>query len=458
MRSAGKIIVLVSLVFLSACVGPQKTSFPPYMPAKTGVSIEKDISLYSRAVKKLGVKLANELNRLGERYASEKKSFFIYNADAHEGKERELARRLIEDLSALLVNKKIKIKRKELVTWDRAIKSGESFKIECQEVLENLASDFFIEFSLKECPESANCMEAGVRVIACESNDIVFTAKESFNLTGNVANWYHQKHKLPRVKGSRENPYLDYREAANYMVGRLSCIAQNIMPDDTMHILVAKTKNTHSEVATAFSETVSFYGLEQIIVPEWLPVAIRAGDQFELGIYRKEHRELFETANLVLALDMKNAENGKLFLKAHLLAIRSINIIKDGKNKTLGAGMALPYCACSGYASSYSSDNHTSLSDTTPVKSIEKQVFQPSYRKIQSTRRTGNASASYQRAQSAMLRDLENNLRDRLKKDGISPAVVNLIFITGSLDLPDCRKKKIITFHPRACLLVTTVR
>ncbi|MEA2014412.1 MAG: hypothetical protein U9N38_03800, partial [Thermodesulfobacteriota bacterium] len=407
---------------------------------------------------------------------------------------------------------------------------------------------FLIEFSLKECPESANCLGAGVRVIARETNDIVFTAKESFSLTGNVANWYHQKHKLPRVKGSRENPYSDYREAANYMVGRLSCIAKSMMPDDdTMHILVARTKNTPSDVALAFSETVSFYGLEQVIVSEWLPVVISAGDRFELDIYRGEHRELFETANLVLALDVKDAEKGNLFLKAHLLALRSMEIIKDGKRRTLGAGMAMPYCVSSGYASSgifgktisatgvgicnrtldsaiwresakkaaeldakknlakkvrekihgteiacqqmldrnrvestvhaYISgarvvrerydektckavvkleveqgnvfsllekslyDDRTSLAVTTLVKSIKKRVSQPSYRQVQSTQRTGNARVPYQRAQSAMLRDLESNIRGRLLQYEISPAVVNLISITGSLDLPDCRKE-----------------
>ena len=304
---------------------------------------EKSLQNYNNAVQMLAGKIAEKLK------GYDRQSFFIYNANAREGEECELSRRFIGAMSNYLANRGIKIKRKELVTWGRA--TGQFFKVECQEVLETLASDFLIEFSLKKCPGSANCMEAGVRAIACESNVIRFSAKEAFSLKGNVADWHRQKHKLPRVKGSRENPYSDYREAANYMVGRLSCIAQNIMPDDTMHILVAKTKNTHSEVATAFSETVSFYGLEQIIVPEWLPVAIRAGDQFELGIYRKEHRELFETANLVLALDMKNAENGKLFLKAHLLALKSMEIIKNGKSKTLGAGMALPYCVCSGYAS-----------------------------------------------------------------------------------------------------------
>ncbi|MEA2014413.1 MAG: hypothetical protein U9N38_03805, partial [Thermodesulfobacteriota bacterium] len=314
---------------------------------------------YDSAVKALAGKIAERLKRY------ERQSFFIYNADASEGEERELSRHFIEAMSDYLANRGIEIKRKELVTWGRA--TGQSFKVECQEVLETLASDFLIEFRLKECPWSANCMEAGVRAIGRETNDIVFTAKEYFNLTGNVANWYHQKYKLTRVKGSHENPYSNYREAANYMVGRLSCIVGSMVPDDnTMRIVVGKTRDTPSGIALAFSEALSFYGLEQVVLPDkWLPVAIRTGDRFELGIYRREHhREFFKTANVVLALNMKQIDIEKNCLNVSLLTLKSMEIIKDGKSRILGAGEMIPYCVSSGYALSFSSNSVRIINET----------------------------------------------------------------------------------------------
>ena len=318
---------------------------------------EKSLQNYNNAVQMLAGKIAEKLK------GYDRQSFFIYNANAREGEECELSRRFIGAMSNYLANRGIKIKRKELVTWGRA--TGQFFKVECQEVLETLASDFLIEFSLKKCPGSANCMEAGVRAIACESNVIRFSAKEAFSLKGNVADWYRQKHKLPRVKGSRENPYSDYREAANYMVGRLFCIAKSMMSnDETMCIIVGKTESASSDIASAFSEAVSSYGFKQVIPDNWLPVAIRGVDQFELGIYQRKRKELFETANVVLGVNMEQIDVEKIRLIASLLTLQSIKIIKDGKSETLGAGEMIPYCVSRGYTLSFSPNSVRIISRT----------------------------------------------------------------------------------------------
>ncbi|CAN2047484.1 exported hypothetical protein [Candidatus Magnetomoraceae bacterium gMMP-1] len=525
-----KLIGLMCLTFFAACAGPE-LSYKPLPLEDTAIS-------YGKAVRALGMKLENGLNRLEEInwLESGEKSFLIYNKDAQNGEECELARRFIEDLSDYLVNRRIHIKRKELVTWTRATQGNR--RVKCSEVLESLASNFFIEFSLKECADSNNCMEARARIIAAESNDIRFTAKKTFSLKNSVAKWYRQKYRLPRLKGSRENPYSDYNDAANSMVGRISCILKKMMDYDNVILAVGKTDNTPPDIALAFSQSISDYGLEQVISHDkWLPVAIRTGDQFELGIYRKKHRELFEKANAVLALHIQK-QGRKFFLRANLLALESIEI----KDRTIiKAGTNFPYCVATGYVLSHSIENvtisaigtgicnknwnrtlwpetakraakldaerklaeklghtirsketylykrldsdrmesmlrayiknariiwekydkrtckaevkmeverenikslshdsnrdyDTYVSSRNPIRNTGKKIFENSYKHaIVNTDNSG---------QTAMLRNIQQELHNRLHEDGISAIIINFIILNGRIGQSDCRKEK----------------
>jgi formylglycine-generating enzyme required for sulfatase activity len=317
--------------FISGCAVSNKIQ-KPVLPS------------YDDAILSLADHLLPELKKYKQ------KSFYIYNGDIHKGESRELSKRFIEDLGTRLVNHGVRIKKKERVTWAKV--TNRTFGVKCEEFLESLASDFFIEFTLRECSESIDCMVAGIQIIKKSSNDIQYTAKKKFRLVGNVAKWNRMRHRYASARGSMENPFTDYHEAANHLVGRLACIAKNLLTeDDAMRIIVGKTGHTPPDMALAFSQAVSYYGLEQVIIPDkWLPLALKAGDQFELGIYKKKHRELFATANVVLALDMMKTNNQTMMLKAQLLTLGSMAIRKNNRIKTLKAGMVFPYCVASGYA------------------------------------------------------------------------------------------------------------
>ncbi|MCP4112763.1 MAG: hypothetical protein GY749_45750 [Desulfobacteraceae bacterium] len=333
------ISLLLAIFFLTACAGPQ---IPPYTPPKT-----KTLS-YNKAVRALGNKLGTRLNSLYELHNSPgKKSVFIYNKDVQRGRENELARRFIEELIGTLATSGIDMKRKKLATWGRATR--QSFEVQCREVMETLKSDYLIEFSLRECAVS-DCMEATVQIFAGQSNNILFAAKEAFVPEGNAARWLKRKLDMPEALGTRENPFPDYYEAANHMSGRLACIAKSMMSDkNSLSIIIGKTGNTPSDIALAFSDAVSFYGLDQVAAPDkWLSVVIRSGDRFEMGMFGRNPRELFGRANVVLAVD-KTMNQGLVHLKAQLLTISSVEIITNGQRKIVKAGMALPYCTANTY-------------------------------------------------------------------------------------------------------------
>ncbi len=423
---------------------------PDPAPESTGANSSIDASLsYADAVAELSKKVAMELKNPGKRqvYSPGTKSFFIYNAGARDGEESELARRFIDDMIGSLVKEKIRIKREKLATWARAASGVD--EVECQEVLETLAANFLMGVRLRECVDSENCMEANVEITARESNDLFFAAKETFRLKGAAARWHRLKHETPPPKGSRDNPYVDEYEAAKAMVGRLSCMAKILMThNEEMRVVVGKTDNTPVDAAHAFSEAVSIYGLSQVVFPDkWLPVAIREGDRFELGMYRKQHRDLFESANVSLALDMKDAGQGVASLQATLMALRDMEIvdISNGKRKMVRAGMVFPYCSVRGYSytsikpmpvgAAAPSENHE---NETPVKM--KNPGKPR-RSINPALRSEAARAAYQKSQEILLRDLNRRLYERLVNDEIPRDFARRISIRGELALPDCREE-----------------
>ncbi len=457
-------IFILIFIFASAC----STAPGNVAVNNTGADPSMDkLPTYADAVSTLSKKVAMELKNPEKirEYSPETKSFFIFNARTRGGEESELTRRFIDDLIGGLVKEGVRIKREKVATWARA--AGKSDEVDCREVLETAAADFLMGFSLGECPDLESCMEAGVEVTPRESNDVRFAAREAFRVTGAAARWHRLKHDAPPPKGSRENPYADAYEAAKYMVGRLSCLTKMMTSiSGEVRVAVGKTDNTPVGAAHAFSEAASYYGFEQVISRDkWLPVALRAGDRFELGMYRKKHRGVFETANVVLALDMSEAGDGFVAMQAKMMALKDIEILefKTDKRKKIGAGTVFPYCTVRGYSrsagwekngsaglmegESASSVNEPmaggapSLSGVeleTPVKKKRPPKSRPS---VNRALRSEAARAEYKKNQEIMLLDMNRYLQKRLGSDDITPGIARRFSIRGELDLPECREE-----------------
>jgi len=354
MRINNFLLLFLLCLFISACATSKsdKNNF-----AK---NVELKLPIYIKAVENLAEKLSKAIKEIKHDFEYDynnkvKRSFYISNKDAENiDFEYELSRRFIEDLKASLVNKKIIIKRKELTTWAKS--TGISYQGKCDEIFHISPSDYLIDFSLRECPEGDNCVEARIQSSANSSNVIEMSLKEQFQLTGNVKKWRNIKNKIKYKKGNKKNPYEDINEASKYMLKKISCLAKTMITDietdnETMKVIVEKTE-TSRDIKQSFGEMLSFYGLEQVIMRgKLLNVALRANDQFKLVVYEDHHNERFKTANVVLAIDTKEIKPGMFFVRAQLMTLKKIEILKDGKISKLEAGEAIPYCVDSGYVS-----------------------------------------------------------------------------------------------------------
>jgi len=304
-----------------------------------------DIPEYRDAIDRLSAKIMTSCEKLDLT-----QTFYIYNADAiDQDHETVLSWKCINDLKFSLINKGLRIKRKELASFGRA--TQRSSKVECKEVLQSIAPDYLIGFSLMECPESKDCAEARVQVSKEKSNDIECIASEAFQLQKNVVTWKKQYRKIDYAKGLRKNPYIDLQEAARQMIGKISCIAQNIMPEYDLHVIVKNTKGTPQSITDFFISALTEYGIKNVpMTGKWLDVILNAQDQFEMRIYEKEHKEKLSIANVVLGVHLDKSNQKLMYVRARLLTLKTIILKQKNKNvQTIKAGLAIPDCLADGY-------------------------------------------------------------------------------------------------------------
>ncbi|CAN2040665.1 hypothetical protein GMMP15_1960002 [Candidatus Magnetomoraceae bacterium gMMP-15] len=314
-------------------------------------------SSYDNDIKNLSLKIYKQL----EQY---KKNNTIFIKNINTNQERKLARRFIDDLSGKLANMGINIKKEKIAAWSGGI-SDEQLNVNCQEVLEILASDFFLEFSLKECPESDDYVQAQIRAIKRDDNRILFSEKESIYLIKNIKKWYEKIHDLKPKKGTFDNPYINYHEAANSVVAKLSCLVKNLFPNETIKIVIGKTERTQSDIINIFSDFVTKYGLNQIAPSSFLPEIIKAGDLFEMKSFdKKKHREHFATANVILVIDTQAKNDDMVLIRANLTTLNSVKMKKNDQDKIINAGMCIPHCAEIAYI----------LNDSLPIVKKEKTI------------------------------------------------------------------------------------
>jgi len=308
---------------------------------------EPALPSYQESVSQLGQELLAELLNLEKEFES--KSFFIYNASVKKHEESALAGDLINDLMDFLTNKGTRIKRKEIIDWARA--TSLPARVNCQEVLETIASNYLIEFSLKECTDANDCLLAAVRIFSNKSNTVLDVLRQSFHLNENLKKKFQQMIKLASPKGTRFEPYTDSYEAANYITGKLLCILNNMSTSgNSLRIVVGKTQRTPADIALSFDHALSYYGAEKIPFPEtWLPVIINTRDTFELSVFKKEYNQALETANLVLSIDKEIVNRGLYRLRVQLITLNSVEITDSKGSKILEANMVIPNCAGSGF-------------------------------------------------------------------------------------------------------------
>ncbi len=350
MKRCTPILLMVALVAAAAgCSQTRKNTVYASPGTSDPHASEQEVRYYSEAVESLGEKLAFRLKMLPRKSQdASSDSFYIYNADAKDGMETELARRFIGDLTDKLVNESIKLKRKEMVSWSRV--TGGELTVECEEVLEQASSDHLLEFRLGDCPEAFNCKVAKVRLI--DGSDILLTEKSAFFLSGNPALWAKRLKYLEPKPGDRQAPYEDSREAARQMVGRIACFLNHMLPDSSdIRIVVGKTDRTSEDAAVAVSHAVSFYGFHEVppTKSRWMKVVMDTQGGFQLGMYETRKNRECATANVVIAFDVAPVSSELLHAKATVLAMEDIAIVNNGILQTIKNGMVFPKCVDDAY-------------------------------------------------------------------------------------------------------------
>ena len=299
---------------------------------------------YSEALNFLSTSLVSEITDLGE----EKKCIIIYNANVVNGEETKLEQRFIQDLENNLANLNIQIKRKEI--FNRDITKNNALRIDCSQNIIKTESNLIIEIRIDECIHGTNCADASVRVIDRITNTIKFAEKKSFELHERLARWNNDIVTLKTIRGTRENPYRDFREAAMHIFGKIVCIAKAMIKNDDLLIFIKGTEETPEDLIVSFSQSTSQYGVRQVLVKEkWLDVALGARDHFQMVIYDRTHQDLFRNTGMVLGVYLKNINYKLSEIGVQLMTIDQISVTLDGVKKNINAGEAIPLCAATGY-------------------------------------------------------------------------------------------------------------
>ena len=174
---------------------------------------------------------------------------------------------------------------------------------------------------------------------------------EPFQLMGNVKKWKNTYKNIEYAKGFRQNPYIDLQEAAQQMIGKISCIVNKIIPElKNIKVVIKTTRGTPKTVSDFFIGALSEYGI--INVPntgKWLDVILNSQDQFEMSIYDNKQKEKLSTANIVLGIDLKQITQGMSYIRAQLFTLNATDINMYGKKTKLDAGSAIKNCSASGY-------------------------------------------------------------------------------------------------------------
>ena len=299
---------------------------------------------YYEAVSFLSTALVSEIKASGE----DDKSIIIYNANVVNGEETKLEQRFIQDLENNLANLDVQIKRKEVFNSD--ITENNAIRVDCSQNQIRKESKLIIEFGIDECINGSNCADAFVRLITRATNTIKFAEKKTFQLTSRLSMWNSNIVTIQTIRGSRENPYKDFQEAAMHIFGKIVCIAKAIIDQDDLVIFIKGTTRTPQDLIASFSQSTSQHGVRQVLVFEnWLNVALGARDQFQMVIYERSRQDFFQNTGLALGIDLRNIDNQLSKISVQLMTIDEITVRLDGEEKRINAGEAIPLCAPTGY-------------------------------------------------------------------------------------------------------------
>ena len=147
------------------------------------------------------------------------------------------------------------------------------------------------------------------------------------------------------TKGSSQNPYENYIEAANDLARKMKDKALDVISNN-YSVIVGKTKDTPKEAAKHIAPNISKYNFLKLTAPEdLLPVLVRSRDQFDLGIYKQDKKRLLETADIVFVVDVQQINDNKELFRCLLIAIKEIK----GKSEIFRAGIVIPTLVVDGY-------------------------------------------------------------------------------------------------------------
>ena len=298
---------------------------------------------YEQVIKKLAKKFNQKLGekiKANEIFSFNEKPSFLMR-DNNDFKN-ELSKKLMEELSAELINLGIN-------TINEHEQNKNYFDIKnCDGLINKIAYDYLIDFSLDECVTNNNCLKASLKL--SEDANYYLVVSDEFHLSRKTEMLYKSNAK---VNEQRNKIFFNnFEKAAENMIEKFKCVLDNISTDITpITIIVGKTERTSPEIASKYYEKVTQNGIPQVTHKRWLKVVYNAKKQFDLEEFKQKNNEdLLETANVLLALDY----NPSRHISIELISLNTIKLKKMLINDlfTIRPGIVLPYCALSAIISS----------------------------------------------------------------------------------------------------------
>jgi len=333
------ILLLCFCSLTISCVTPEITDVNDQKKENIAAN-NNNLTNYNEALNILEQKILKSLKNISDnKDNSINKTIFIKNLDIKNNEETELSKRFISDIIAFLINNGINIKRYEYNIFQ--VENVTDQNEDCKDILSKIFPDYFLNLSFKECAQSGDCIEAWINLISSYENNVIFNFRQTFLLQDNTKKWNQELKKIPQIKGSEDNPYIDFKQASEKIISQIQCIFKEISNSSDYTFTIAKTHLTDDIYSNILKNNMEKADLNQISFDK-IPLISINQKRFNINFdYLMNNNEL-NNCDFLLAIDFKESKIRKNIFKLNVIALKDNAINYNGKEFIVSKGDIFP--------------------------------------------------------------------------------------------------------------------
>jgi len=239
------------------------------------------------------------------------------------------------------------------------------------------------------------------------------TDTRKVTITRNSIEFNRLKVSQTKEKGTLNNPYSTYDDAAEHIIPRLAQSLVSLDLIDSIYIkIVPVQKDIPMGLVAAFRKSVSENRIHQIIPEESLTIFKKQDQAFAVSRYIHTEKSKLKVANALLELDVKQKSSDIRFLEVRL---STFQFVASEKYKHYPAGEILPRCSFNGY-----------------VKSQNTEDVYHQYERLFSRNKSTNISFTVKEKYSQIIvNDFGNNQRIHFRIEQITPdGMITMLYPT----------------------------